>query len=271
MRTALGYAAIGVVLATGLASARAQEAPPVHPALHDRFYFGVGAFMPKTSTSAELDSATLGAGTNINFEQALGMETTKTVPEAFLRYRLTDRWRFDGEYFALDRTGNRTLDQDVHWGDVVFPVNTQVQSKFNFQDIRISAGYSFFRTTDKEVGVGLGFHVTSYDASIGANGIGNEAKKVTAPLPVLSGYGQFALTDTWAIGARLDRFSMKYDQYEGSITSMGVDLMYQPVRHFGLGVAYRSLFIKLTATGSDLTGTFDQTFQGPLFFVNGSF
>lgn len=268
---ALGYAVIVVALGLGSGFACADEAIPNHPALKDRFYFGIGAFMPKTSTSAELDSTTLGTGTNINFEQALGMETQKTVPEAFARWRVSERWRVEGEYFQLNRTGSRTINQDIQWGDQTFPVNTTVESKFDFTDMRVSGGYSFFKTTDKEVGVSLGFHVASYDASIGAAGVGSEAKKVTAPLPVLSGYGQFALTDTWAIGARLDRFSMSYDKYEGNITSMAVDINYQPFRYLGFGAGYRSLFIKLTATGSDLTGRFDQAFQGPIFYVTGSF
>jgi hypothetical protein len=251
--------------------AHAQDAVPLHPALHDRFYFAAGAFVPKTTTSAELDSSTLGAGANIDFERALGMTTQKTVPDAFFRWRISDRWRFEAEYFELNRSGDKVLTQDIQWGDQTFTVGTEVLSRFDFSDIRTSVGYSFFKTADKELGVAFGFHVASYDAALSAASVGTEVKKILAPLPVLSGYGQFALTETWALGGRLDRFVMSYDNYEGNVTSMALDLNYQPFRHIGFGLAYRSLFITLTATGSTQTARFQQTFQGPLLYMNASF
>ena len=75
------------------------------------------------------------------------------------------------------------------------------------------------------VGVGLGLHVASYDVSLAANAIGSEQQDVLAPLPVLSVYGQFALTERWAVGGRLDRFSLSYDKFDGSLTSLGLDLV----------------------------------------------
>jgi len=270
MRT-IGSVVIGAMLGLGLVPAHAQEPVPIHPALQDRFYMSVGAFLPKTSTSAQLDSKTLGTGVNIDFEQALGITTQKTVPDIFARFRFNDRWRIEAEYFQLNRRGDQALDRDIQWGDAVFPAGTQVQTKFNFSDVRLSGGYSFFRTADKELGVGFGFHLAGYDVSLNAASQGTEATKVLAPLPVLSVYGQFALTERWAVGGRLDRFSMSYDKYDGNITSLALDLNYQPFRHVGFGLAYRSLYITLTATGDRATGKFAQTFQGPLLYMNASF
>jgi len=132
---AIRIAITGATLVICLPPAHAQDAVPIHPALHDRFYFGVGAFVPKTSTSAQLDSTTLGAGANIDFEQALGITTQKTVPDIFARFRFTDRWRVEAEYFQLNRRGDQATQNQIQWGDVTFPVNTQIQSKFNFSDI----------------------------------------------------------------------------------------------------------------------------------------
>jgi len=260
-----------VTLVICMPLAHAEDAAPIHPALHDRFYFSAGAFVPKTSTSAQLDSTTLGVGANIDFEQALGMTTQKTVPDIFARYRFTDRWRVEAEYFQLNRSGDQVTQNQIQWGDVTFPVNTQIQSKFNFSDVRISGGYSFFRTADKELGVGFGFHMAGYDVSLNSAAAGTESEKVLAPLPVLSAYGQFALTEQWAVGGRLDRFALTYNKYNGNITSIGLDLMYQPFRHVGFGLGYRSLNINLKATGDQVTGKFVQTFQGPLLYMNASF
>jgi len=262
---------IGATLILGLPLAQAQEAAPDHPALRDKFYFSVGAFVPKTSTSAELDSTNLGAGANIDFERALGMTTQKVVPDAGFRWRFGDRWRLEAEYFELNRSGDKSISQDITWNGITYTAGTEVVSRFNFSDIRTSVGYSFFKTKDKELGASFGFHVASYDVGLQAGNSGDQAKKILAPLPVLSAYGQFALTDTWAVGARLDRFVMSYDKYDGNVTSLGVDVNYQPFRYVGFGLAYRSLFIVLRATGSDYTAEFNQTFQGPLLYMNASF
>jgi hypothetical protein len=130
---------------------------------------------------------------------------------AMARWRTGNRWRIEAEYFQMNRTGNKTIDRTINWGDQTFPVNSTVSSKFDFSDLRLSAGYSFFRTKDKEVGVGLGAHVAKYDASLSGsfNGapLAGESEKITAPLPVLSFYGQFALTDRWAVAGRMDRLA----------------------------------------------------------------
>jgi hypothetical protein len=268
---AIRFAVAGVTLFICLPLAHAEDAVPIHPALHDRFYFAAGAFVPKTTTSAELDSTNLGVGANIDFERALGMTTQKTVPDVVARWRFADRWRWEAEYFELNRSGDKVLQQNISWNGQTFTVGTEVVSKFNFSDIRTSVGYSFFKTADKEMGVAFGFHVASYDAALSAAGIGAQSAKILAPLPVLSVYGQFALTETWAVGARLDRFVMSYDNYDGNVTSMAADLNYQPFRHVGFGLAYRSLFITLKATSSTWVAQFQQTFQGPLLYMNANF
>jgi len=260
-----------ILLAAAMAPAGAEDAIPDHPALRDQFYFALGGYFPKTTTSAQLDSNRLGAGTNIDFENALGMEDSKKVPVVFGRLRLGERWRIEGEYFELNRTGNRQIDRTLQWGDRTFPVSAQVQSKFNFSDFRVSGGYSFFKTKDKELGVGLGLHIAAYDVSLSANAIGTESQAVTAPLPVLSVFGQFALTEHWAVAGRLDRLQLKYQNFDGNLSAFGLDLMYQPFKHVGFGLGNRALYLTLEATGNDRTAKFKQTFQGPLLYMNVSF
>ena len=244
---------------------------PSHPALQDRFWLGAGAFFPQTNTQASLASNRTGVGTTVDFEDALDLERSKTVPGFVGRWRIGERWRIDAEYFQLNRTSERTVDRQITWGDQTIPVNANVQTKFNFSDLRVSAGYSFFRRKDKELGVGIGLHMAAYDVSLTTANFGSEGEDVLAPLPVLSIYGQFALTDTWAVGSRLDRFTLSYDKYEGSITSLALDILYQPFRHVGFGAGYRALAIRAEVQGDNATLRMRQTFQGPLLFMNLSF
>jgi hypothetical protein len=267
-----GSPILGLLLAGCAAAAvAASEDIPVHPALTDRFYLGVGAFFPNTNTQASLTSNRTGLGATVDFEDTLDLERSKTVPGFVGRWRIGERWRVDAEYFQLNRSSERSLDREITWGDQTFPVNAAVASKFNFSDLRVSVGYSFFRRTDKELGVGVGLHVASYDVSLSSANFGGDGEDVLAPLPVLSLYGQFALTDRWAVGSRLDRFSLSYDKYDGSLTSLAMDLLYQPFRHVGFGAGYRALAIRADVEGDRNTLRLRQTFQGPIVFMNVSF
>jgi outer membrane protein with beta-barrel domain len=242
---------LGILLAGWVAAASAAAGDiPEHPALNDRFYLGAGLFFPKTTTQAQLRS--------------------KTVPNFFGRWRINNRWRIEAEYFEMNRSSDRVIDRQIEWGDQVFPVNTTVSSKFNFSDLRVSAGYSFFRTPDKELGVGLGLHMASYDVRLSTPTGSGDGEDVLAPLPVLSLYAQFALTERWALSTRLDRFSLAYDKFDGGLTALGIDVLYQPFRHVGFGVSYRSLFVRAEIEGDRATASFRQAFEGPMIFMNAS-
>jgi hypothetical protein len=259
-----------LALAAVVTPAAAQDVP-VNPALTDRFTFAVGAFYPKTTTEVRIDSTRLGVGAGIQLEDSLGMESRKAVPNLGVRWRFAERFRVEMEYFALNRSGERVIDRDLQIGDQVFAANSNVTSSFDFFDLRVSAGYSFFKRTDKEVGVGLGLHMAGYDISFTSNATGTSQEDVLAPLPVVSLYGQFALTDRWAVGGRIDRFSLSYENFDGKLTSLGLDVTYQPFRHVGFGLAYRTLFISLEAEKNSRTLKFEQSFDGPLLFMTASF
>ena len=259
------------LVAAATAAAAAEGDIPNHPALTAKWFFAAGVFVPETTTQAQLTTRA-GVGANIDFENALGITDEKEVPGVMARWRFGERWRLEAEYFEMNRGATRTIDRTITWGDQTFPVNAQVATSFDFSDLRVSLGYSFFRTRDKELGAGIGVHVASYDASLSANAIGSQAEDVLAPLPVFTIYGQFALTDQWAVSARLDRLSLKVDKYDGSIGALGVDLLYQPFRNVGFGLGYRTLLFDLEVEEDDgRRAHFRQTFQGPMAFISVSF
>jgi hypothetical protein len=242
---------------------------PVHPALTDRFFFGLGAGRLRSNTQARLNSD-IGLGTNVDFEDILGLDGNSTVPEFLARWRFTERWRLEFEYFQLNRSGDKRLDQDVMWGDITFPAGAGVSTKFDVAVARVSCGYSFYKTKDKEVGAALGFHVTNFDVGIEGSAE-EEGGDLLAPLPVGSVYAQMALSDEWALALRLDAFRIEYSQYSGHVFAVGVDALWQPWRHFGFGLGWRSLQIAGGVDTSDWNGEVSTDYQGPIVFISTSF
>ena len=263
---------IGIGLTTCMPLAHADSIPwGLNPALNDKVFVGLGAFLPKINGQVQLDSPNGGVGTVVDFQNLLGMSDQASAADGAIRVRLGERWRIEASYFQLTQSGDRAIDRDIHWGGIVYPINTELSSKMQFSDLRVSAGYSIFKTSDKELGVGLGLHVLGYKASIRSDTLGSESTDVLAPLPVLSVYGQFALDDQWSAGFRLDRLSLTYGQYSGGITVMGLDLLYQPFRHVGFGLGFRSMLLNFTDTGNKATVKLNQNIQGPALFLTVSF
>ncbi len=239
--------------------------------LNDPLVIGLGATYLRTNGQAQLNSTTLGVGTNIDLGNTLGMSDTATGPYAVLRWRMSEHWRLEASYYWISQSGDKSIDQDIQWGDVVYPVNTDLSSKLNFSDFRTSVGYSFYKTSDKELGVGLGLHVLSYQLTLNSQNFGSEAGDVLAPLPVLSFYGGFALNQEWSVTARLDWFSLTYQQYHGGITAMGIDVQYQPFQHIGFGFGWKALFLNFSATSGGFEGKLQQSLQGPHVYLTVSF
>jgi len=256
-------------------AARAEAAPaepiPNNPALNDSFNFYLGIYAPRSAVSASLTPPGGGTGVAVDFENSLGLAERSVTGVSGFMWRFTKRWRLEVDYFRLNRDASRTLNQDIEWNGVTYPIGTTVESTFDFYDVRASAGYSFFKTTDKELGVGIGLHLSSIKASINASGVGNEAGDVLAPLPVLSLYGQFALTDEWGLRLRTDWFSLTYGDYSGDLNSAAIDILYQPFRHVGFGFGVKRYMLDAEINATDYHGRARVAFNGPEAFVMASF
>jgi len=266
----LGMAA-AYTAAAAPAETGATETIPNHPLFSDRFMFELGGFYARSSTQASLSTAGGGGGVIVDFEDAFGLDERKLTTIGGFTWRMTERWRLEVEYFGLNRSATRTLATDVDWGNG-FTAGTTVDASFNFYDTRVSAGYSFFKRRDKELGIGLGLHVAGIKASVSdTTGGSAEAADVLAPLPVLNLYGLFALTDEWAVRMRMDWLSLTYGDYTGDIRNMAVDVLYQPFRHVGFGLGMRGLILDVKIEDPSWTGRARTAYTGPAAFMTVSF
>jgi hypothetical protein len=162
---------------------------------------------------------------------------------------------------------SRTID----WGDLNIPIDAVARGSFDVEDARIGVGYSFFQRKDKEVGVGLGAHVMSMEAKFTTRNFGSEGASQSAPLPVVTFYARIALTDRWLLSVRVDRLSLDVGDTDGSIFSSGTDFVYQPWRHFNIGIGYRDINMEVTSTSEDWRGKAQIRQSGPLLFFGSTF
>ena len=267
-RACIATAAVLVVVPV---PAMAADETPNHPLLKDRFRVSLGAFYAESTTQARLGSSSGGTGVDVNFEDTLGLPARKTIGEVAAYWRISERWRVDLNYFRLTRKGSRTLTENLTWGDNTYTIGTTVNSSFEISDLRAGLGYSFFRTADKEVGIGVGLHSTAFKASLDSASAGAASESATAPLPVLALYGNFALTDTWALKAGTDWLSLAYDKYSGSIRASVFDIVYQPFKQVAFGVGMHSLNVRLGIDNPHSKFDARVALQGPAAYMSVSF
>ena len=65
--------------------------------------------------------------------------------------------------------------------------------------------------------MGFGLHWLWWQAGLSTETQGSQGSNLLAPLPVISLYGGFALNEEWSVGARIDEFSLTYEQFHGGL------------------------------------------------------
>lgn len=195
---AIGRHLVGLVAAVlvALAGPAAAEGP------NDRYWIQLEGFRPAIESTARFDFPNRPIlGTEVNFEDELGLTDRKTLPYLLMGLRLGERWRLEFEYYELNRTGTSTIQRDVRWGDLVFPASSEVSSRFDSDIYRLSAGYSFYRSPIAEIGGAFGFHVTDFALALSSQGSGPQGRTFQSeqtdervPLPTLGLYGTYMLS-----------------------------------------------------------------------------
>ena len=70
---------------------------------------------------------------------------------------------------------------------------------------------------------------------------------------------------------RDDRLSLDTGDIDGKIFSSGLDVVYQPWRHFGVGLGYRDINFQVASTSEDWRGKAQVQQSGPVLFIAASF
>lgn len=253
-------------------------AQSVTDGLNQRFWVQVGAYRPDIDSEVRVDQRA-GAfnGTNLKLEQELGLPDRKTLASLLAGMRIDSRWRAEFEYFSLKRSGRQDpLGGPVMVGDTAF--SAEIDGRFDTRVYRASAGYSFVRSPQVEIGGTLGLHVTDFHVSLAGTGTVNgqpvavavEEEQRTVPLPTVGIYAGLALTPSWVLSGRADVFKMKLRGNDGQLLNLQANLVYRMTPNIGLGVGYRYNDYRIEGSGS-FKGRVDYRYGGPQAFVEVGF
>src|SRR5215831_7332358 len=144
--------AVGVALA-GLAGVAGAEST------RDQYWIGLQYFYPTITSTARVDfPGTNVPGTEVRLEDELGLADRKGTPYFLAGMRIGQNWHIEFEYYSLNREATRTADRTINFGDLSFPVNASLTTKFDSGIYRLTGGYAFLKTQDAEFGGSAGLH-----------------------------------------------------------------------------------------------------------------
>jgi hypothetical protein len=105
-----------------------------------------------------------------------------------------------------------------------------------------------------------------------------EGADTTLPLPALALRGEFQLIPKLFLYSGIDAMYLEISDFKGSLLDVNVGLEYRPWKHFGLGLGYNSMAVKVEAEesssrypGANFVGNVDVRFSGLLLYGKFSF
>jgi hypothetical protein len=243
------------------------------------FHFELGGFWSAFDTTARLDvtrNGLLFAGTTVDFEKLLNLPTDKATFRGGAFWRFTKRNYLDFGYDSLNRSGSRTAEGEVNWGDLTFSAGARLDGKFDNTNVYLGWHYDMFAADNVRFWGGLGFAYTQVTASLSGQarltrpdgttqtGQFERGFDIKAPVPVIGLGAEGAISSHFTFAFRMRAVYINLSQYAGGILMGGLQGRWYATKNFGLvlGIDYETIRItKYLNEDKDLTATY--SFSGP--------
>lgn len=254
-------------------------APAAAQRFDDTISLKVEAYFAGISSTAQVGNNSGSLGTEIDFEDDLGLAGSKTLPAFELGWRINDDWVLQGQYYDLGRETEAVLDKEIIVGDTSYAVNARVRAGFDSTVYRFTINNLVFQGERLEVGLGIGVHATDFVVFVegegstngGATRLQREGRSILAPLPTIGAFAQWEPAKRITVAGRLDWLSLTIDDYTGRLVNTEVSAAYRLIKQLDVGVAYRYVDYKLRVNESDWNGRVRYQFSGPSLFLRAGF
>jgi len=254
----------------------AQDAEIKNPMLTSKFQLGVGIYIPSQKVKFSMDGSS--DNQNIQFDENFDFNNNQATPEVFFKWRFSKKWSFYSEYFNANYATKRVLTNDIIAGDYTFKKGSSVEVGYKINMFRIFFGHVISTGLKHELGAGLGAHVLAIKPFIEGNLIINESENefkqvtssATGALPNIALWYIYAPTQKWALTAKVDWFSMKVNEYRGTLWDIAPGVTYQIIKNLGVALDYRYFLLNVDVNKPRWNGGADLSFSGPTFTITGN-
>lgn len=251
-----------VVAPAGLPAAAADGSPavPSTRVLSDEWRFEVGGLWADFNSSFQLSQGRL-VGTAVNLEDDLGLSSDTTT------WNVNGTWRFGSVsalgfgYTSFNRDGSNKLKQTITVGDTVYDADARLDSEVDFDFLQLFYRWSAVNNGKAEAGFTFGLSTYKIEASLAGEGTvtqngqptyfkrAEEGEDVTAPIPVVGLFVNYAFTPNLILMADANFFRIDVGDISGSVVTSQAKLDYYFTRNFGAGVSLYGHYVRAEVEG----------------------
>ena len=257
----------------------------------DKWQIHLGAFWATVDSSISIYGEVLPPVPPVDVEGVLGVARSKAVPWGGIAWHFAAHHSVEAEFFSLTRKAEKTdlYDPPLQIGDTILESGTAATS-YGTDVYRLTYGFSAYRAERSELQLKAGLHLADLSAGFSLAGaicdpttdpatppgcpqIGGktESEEVSAPLPHIGISYIYAFAPNWSLQAAGMGFALEVNDIDGSILEADADVIWQPLRNFGIGAGYRYLRVDVDSGTSDLNGAFDFEYHGPTLYLWATF
>ena len=264
--TIFGIAALCAIPILAAAPAFAEDDDFNH------FSISLGVFLTDRESKSRLRGDLGDPAAEIDLESDLGLDRSDSVFRLDGYYRFNDRHRIDFSAFDLSRSKNRVIDEEITWGDTVYPINANIRSEFDLAIYKLAYTWSFMRRDKGYLGLTGGLYIASLGATISEPQLGSAGSdSLTAPLPVVGLRGEYALSEKFTLRGSAELFALEYEEYDGKLTDFYLGIDYQLFEHTAVGLGLNTVQLDIGIDRDNFDGDFDWRYDGGLLFVRFDF
>jgi hypothetical protein len=237
----------------------------------ERFAVNVGAFVTDRVTEIRLDATDGTAGTELDFEDDLGLDDENTVARLDGFYRYGRRSRVDFSYFNLDRDATRGVILDFRYGDETFTAGDTIRTNFRLDILKIAYTYSFFRSEVLDLGVTLGLHTMDIDVSLTDSDGDTDKGTSYSPFPVLGLRIAYQITPKWFFKASSEWLGVESNDTEGRLVDTQIAIEHNTYRNVGFGAGFNRFDLDIESDDEDTRGIFELIYDGLQLYTKAYF
>ncbi len=277
--SSLRLALLALALPAAAGAVRADDAPaaavPVETTAPQKFALRLGAFaVTNIDTRMSLTTAGGAGGTLIDFGHTLGGDTSSTIFRADGSWDISGPHSLDASWYNIGLIGHRAISTEIHFGDKVYPINSQIDSHFRTQIYKLSYVYTWHKGQKHEFTGSIGAHIMSFDTGLEVSNVGSAQNfSVTAPLPAF-GLGWIAhWTDRFETRAVVQYFGISLDeqQISGHFFDALFVAEYRMTKNFSVGAGYNRFDLNADVTRGPLTLSVTDAYDGFLVYLGAHF
>lgn len=271
-RTAL--VAVAALLLTFSVALAADPENPFERGSKDLFSVSAGGFLMNFNSSAKLDPEEGGEGSDIDLENELDLDDKANRGRIDGYWRFARKHRLDFGGYLFNRSNTRELDERIHFGDTVYDVGAEVETRFTSGLYKVSYRYSFIRNERIDFSGSVGISAFSSKFRIRGEGSVNgqseefeeSSKRVIAPIPVLGVAAEVKIVKSLFFRISGEYFHITVSNVEGRFSDGRASIDWYPFKHFGFGAGYNR--VGLSAEDSDGANyEVDYSFDGLLGYA----